>query len=347
MEFDSPSQIIERAEFLSPDIMPPKIVGRIDQIRKLQQCLRPMEKGNSAISAWLHGPPGTGKTAIARRIAEQVCRSHYRILLYVNCWERPTLYSVLQALCEQLNVFNADSNDTKVKLTKLRQALKDKVTLIILDEFDRPMPKERGTIIYQLLQMPRTGLFCISPDSKAFCELDHRIRSKLSPAHIHFPQYTPSEINDILHERVRNALTPDTYSDSVLQKVALLADGDARIALQILLKAAINAEEESANEMGIEHISSDAGTWRRLEKDSKIDSLPQHQQIICRLIKKHRQISSKELRQLYLQDCFHRSIEPVVQRTFSKYLQLLARNNFIIIESRAVGGPGSIIKTTD
>jgi cell division control protein 6 len=347
MEFDLQSQIIERAEFLSPDIMPQKIVGRTDQIRKLRQCIRPMEKGNSAISAWLHGPPGTGKTAIARTIAEQVCKSQYRISLYVNCWERPTLYSVLQSLCEQLNVFNADSNDTKVKLTKLRQALKEKTALIILDELDHPMLKERGMIIYQLLQMPRIGIFCISPTSKAFCELDQRIRSKLSPAYIHFPKYTPSEVRDILNERIHDALAQDTYSDIVLQKVALLADGDARIALQVLLRAAINAEEEGAGEIGIEHISGDAATWRRLERDSKIDSLPKHQKIICGLIKKHGQISSKDLRQLYLQECSNRSIEPVVQRTFSKYLKLLSRNNFIIIESRAVGGPGSIIKMTD
>jgi Cdc6-like AAA superfamily ATPase len=142
MEFDSHSQIIERAEFLSPDVIPQKIVGRTDQIRKFRQCLKPMEKGCSPISAWLHGPPGTGKTTIARRISEQVCRSQYSILLYVNCWERPTLYSVLHALCEQLNVFNADVHDTNVKLTRLKQTLKDKTALIILDEFDRPMPKE-------------------------------------------------------------------------------------------------------------------------------------------------------------------------------------------------------------
>jgi Cdc6-like AAA superfamily ATPase len=209
------------------------------------------------------------------------------------------------------------------------------------------MPKERKSIIYQLLQVPKTGLFCISPTSAAFFELDQRIRSKLSPAYIHFPKYVSSEIRDILYERAHDALAPDTCSDTVLQKAASLADGDARIALQILLKAAINAEEEGADEVTVEHISGDAMAWRQLEKKSKIDSLPQHQRLICKLAKKHRQISSTKLWQRYLQDCSSRSIEPVVQRTFTKYLRLLARNNFIIIESRAVGGPGSIIKTMD
>ena len=38
----------------------------------------------------------------------------------------------------------------------IRQFLKDKATLVILDEIDHPMPKERESIIYQLLQLPKT-----------------------------------------------------------------------------------------------------------------------------------------------------------------------------------------------
>ncbi len=146
MKFNSNSQIIERAEFLSPDILPEKITGRTEQQDKLRQCLKPMKKSCRPISAWLYGPAGTGKTTIARKVAHQVCSSQYRLSLYVNCWERPTLYSVVQALCEQLRILGAEVQDTNVKLTRLRQVLKEKTVLIILDEIDRPMPKERESM---------------------------------------------------------------------------------------------------------------------------------------------------------------------------------------------------------
>ena len=112
MEFNSQSRIISRADLLSPETLPEKITGRTEQVEKLLQCLRPMAKGAAPISAWLYGPPGTGKTAIARSVAPQTGNSPSVIGLYVNCWERPSLYSVVQALCEQLRVLGADAQDT-------------------------------------------------------------------------------------------------------------------------------------------------------------------------------------------------------------------------------------------
>ena len=109
MELNPRSNIIERAEFLSPETIPEKITGRAGQVKKLQCCLRPMEKGSAPVSAWLYGPPGTGKTVIACKIAEQACSSPYRVSLYVSCWQRPTLYSVVQALCEQLKILGAEA----------------------------------------------------------------------------------------------------------------------------------------------------------------------------------------------------------------------------------------------
>lgn len=344
LEFDSQSQIIERAEFLSPDIVPEKVMGRAKQVEKLRQCLKPMAKGCPPISAWLHGPPGTGKTTIARKVAEEACSSQYRISLYVNCWERPTLYSVVQALYEQLNIVGAETQDTSAKLARLRWALENKTVVIILDELDRSMPKERESIIYQLLQLPKTGLFCISSDSAAFFELDTRVRSKLTPAHIRLPKYSASEIKVILAERALGAFMPEVCTETVLQKVASLAAGDARAALHILLKAAIAAEDGRAGRITAKHIPTDISIWQQVEKISRIETLPQHQQLICKLVQKHSQISSTRLRRLYLIKCHNESIEPVAQRTFSKHLGLLAQGNFISIEPRVIGGPGRLVK---
>ena len=346
MEFNSQSEIIERADFLSPDIMPEKITGRTRHLKKLHQCLKSMEKGCAPTSAWLYGAPGTGKTVIARKVAEQACSSQYRISLYVNCWERPTLYSVVQALCEQLKILGAEAQDTSAKLARLKQDLKNRTTLIILDEIDRPMPREREAIIYQLLQLPKTGLFCISSNTATFFELEARVRSKLAPVQLHLPKYSASELKDILAERALDALAPNTCADCILQKIASLAGGDARAALYILLKTAITTEDKRAQRISTKHIPADISTWQRLEKTARIEALPQHQKLIYKLIKKHGQISSTKLRELYLLDCYSQSSEPVRRRTFSRYLRLLAHNDFIRIEPRAIGGPGKQIKVT-
>jgi len=344
MKFNSQSKIIERAEFFSPDIIPERITGRSKQIEQLRQCLKPMETGCRPISAWLYGPPGTGKTVTARKVAQRCCNTQSQVWLYVNCWEQPTLYSVVQALCEQLKIVDAEAPDTSIKLARLRQVLKNKPMLIILDEIDRPMPKERDSIIYQLLQLPKTGLFCISSDIAAFSDLDIRVRSKLIPARLQFPKYSASEINAILTERALDGFILGACSEDILQKIASLAAGDARAGLHILLKAAIAAEEKYASQITAKNIPADMSVWRQLENTSRIGSLPQHQQVICKLAKRKGEISSTELRQLYLAKCRKESFEPVTKRTFSKYIGLLTQNKFITAQTYAGGGRRKLIK---
>jgi Cdc6-like AAA superfamily ATPase len=247
-------------------------------------------------------------------------------------------------LCEQLHILGAEAKDTNIKLARLRQFLKDKATLVILDEIDRPMPKERESIIYQLLQLPKTGLFCISSDTAAFFDLETRIRSKLSPVRLHLPKYSVKETQDILAGRALSALSANTYTNNILEKIALITGGDARGALYILLKSAISAENDRACRISTRHIPTDISAWQRLEKISRIQRLPQHQQLIYKLSRKHGQLSSTKLRRIYLKKCHTESIEPVTRRTFSKNIAQLTQHNFISIEPRVIGGPGRLVK---
>jgi orc1/cdc6 family replication initiation protein len=347
MDFNSDSRIISRADLLMPETIPYKITGRSKQMDRLRECLMPMEKGAAPFSAWLYGPAGSGKTVVARKVAGEFCQSAHRVFLYVNCWERPTLYSVVQALCEQLKVLGADAQDTNVKLSRLSQALRNTTTLIILDEFDRPMPKERDSIVYRLLQLPKVGLFCISNTDSAFLTLETRNQSRLSPVLVHFSRYSTGEIEAIITDRARDTLMPGAFSANTLQEIAPLAQGDARLALRLLFQAALAAENDHAERIHTKHIPADRSTWARSEQKRRIESLPEHQRLVYELVKKHRQISSTALRNLYETACGKLSIEPVAQRTFSKYVALLARNNFLSVEQKGAGGRGRLLRVTN
>jgi Cdc6-like AAA superfamily ATPase len=305
-----------------------------------------MGKGAAPFSAWLYGPAGSGKTVVARKVAGEFCQSAHRVFLYVNCWERPRMYSVVQALCEQMKVLGADAQDTNVKLSRLSQLLQNTTTLIILDEFDRPMPKERDSIVYRLLQLPKAGLFCISNTDSAFLSLEERNQSRLSPVRVHFSRYSTAEIEAILTDRARDTLMPGVFYTNTLLEIAQLAQGDARTALRLLFQAALAAENNHAERIVSKHITSDRSTWARSEQNRRIESLPEHQRLVYELVKKHRQISSTSLRSVYETICGKLSIEPVAQRTFSKYVALLAHNNFLAVEQKGAGGPGRLLRVT-
>ena len=344
MPWAAETGIVERADLLSVDTLPAKIVGRDAQRQALDRCLDPMHKNLPPASAWLYGPPGTGKTAVARHVAAARCNSPNELCLYVNCWERPTLYSVLQALCQECQILDAEAQDTHVKTERLRQRLRDKSVLIVLDEIDRPVSKQRDAIVYELLALDRTGLFCISSNVASFFQLSQRVCSRLTPRLVHFRPYTSPETYDILSHRAQAALLPGTYTDQILQRIVSLDGGDARKALHLLRQAALCAEKQGANRVTQRHVHVDAHAWQAVRLKAQLESLSEHQRIIYHLAKNHMQISSLHLRQLYLLECHRRSIPPAAPRTFSKYIGALIQRGLIDAQYQPGRGPGRMLR---
>ncbi len=344
MAWHDRQRIVERPDRLSPDSLPEAIVGRHKQLQMLRQSLAPTDSRLSPTSTWLYGPPGTGKTAAARVVANRWTTNSRRVCYYVNCWQRPTLYSVIQALCEQAKVLGADAQDTTVKTAHLRRHWRDKHILVILDEIDRPMPRQRDAIVYALLQLGSVGLFSISTTMASFFQLTDRTRSRLIPLAVHFPLYTRGQIAEILNERARSALSPDVCPNIVIQRIAALAGGDARRAVHYLMQAALSAERQDADRIALRHVPRADGLVQ-IQRTVRQQSLPMHPRMLYQLAMRHSPVSSGHLRQLYLLECHKRAIRPAATRTFSKYLAVLIRKGWIEAHYQPGNGLGRVLQT--
>lgn len=119
-----------------------------------------------------------------------------------------------------------------------------------MDEVDKLRRRELNDVLYTLKSLGKVGLICISNTRQYFLALDPRINSRLSFKSILFPPYSNEELCTILRQRIEcGALYPNTCSRQVLELIADLSAGDARIAIQTLKNAAYIAERKGKSEI--------------------------------------------------------------------------------------------------
>ena len=337
-------KIIWDGKLLSDETVAGKPLGREPQIAELHTCVRPMLQGRRPVNAWLHGSPGSGKTTVARWVVDETCSSPVRIGVYVNCWQHRTLYSVLQAIIDELRILRAEAQDTELKFDRIRQALRGRPAVVILDEIDRPMPSQREEIIYGLLNLPNTGVVCLANSRQALATLDERVRSRLSPAVIEFPAYSDEQVAEILADRARHALMHGSWSPDIIRHIAAAAEGDARMAIQALRQAAASAEQTGSEGIDSQSVHHFLRQWQTVQQEAKLAGLSEHERIIQRLVAEHAPVSTTRLRELYIAHCRKHDLAPMARRTFSKYLSRLSACGILEVARQPAGSGGRIVR---
>jgi len=243
--------VFKREEVLYPEYLPLNLPHREGQIKLISENLSLLLKNSKPTNIFIHGPPGVGKTAVAKFILREFEQYSGIKNIYINCWQYNTSFAVLSEIGISIGAFVSRRGWAKDEIfSRIVQTMENNRLnlIVVLDEIDQLIKKD-SSILYDLLRIEnytkqKIGLIFISNDKYVFRNVEERIKSSLNLEEIEFKPYTFLEMKDIVEQRMKEAFV--AYEEGVSALVAMKAaeKGDVRIALEILLKAGRIAKDK-------------------------------------------------------------------------------------------------------
>jgi orc1/cdc6 family replication initiation protein len=313
-------------------------------LEELLRCLRPGFDRKKPMHAWLFGEPGTGKTLLVKHVLGKMSREALVGGAYINCWEQNSFYSVLDKLVRELRMLGAEKLNSSFKLERLKMFFGNRPFIIVLDEIDKPKREERDSILYNLCNVGNVGLVCVSNSRSVLYSMDERIKSRLNAKQIEFHPYAQDDLFCILKQRAELALSPGSCNEATLRKIAELAEGDARVAIQTLKNAAYNAEKDVSKAINENHIKDGFTSAKGMKKTFLLENLTSHHRLLYDLVAERGKINSGELWQAYLDRCDSLSKPPIALRTFSEYMNKLIELGLVRWDRALVRGKVRVFK---
>ncbi|MCX8190046.1 MAG: AAA family ATPase [Candidatus Diapherotrites archaeon] len=341
--------IIKDERFLYPDYVPERLPFRDAQIEEIVSSLRPLLRNGKPQNLFIFGPTGTGKTVTAKYVIKELESASSRAKgLYINCFEDHTRNAVLNKLCISLgNAVPRRGLAADELYNELLQTLKTKKIspVIVFDEVDQLIKdKTSSMLLYDLLRANeqhglQIGLVLVSNLYEILSFLDGRVLSSLSAKNVKFESYTPEQLKQILNDRAKIAFFNNSLDQDAINLAAAYGakcNGDARVAIEILLSAARMAENEGAKSVNINHIKNAFKTIspRALQKAAPF--LDVHEKELLKILCEKDALFSGELYKLYAA----KFSSPLTERSFRDKLNRLAELKLISLKDVKEGMRG-------
>jgi cell division control protein 6 len=365
--------LIKSRRTLTIDYVPEKLPFRDEETKTVAQALSVVLKGARPSNLLLFGKPGTGKTAVVKKVIEHLHKKAKELGLEVivpiiNTKSANTAYKVLYEIAEDMGI-NKEEKKLQVHFTGLSMGeATDRIldfigkkklnVVLVFDEIDSLVDKNGDDILYNFTRANEriskggfVSLIGISNSLTFKDKLDPRVRSSLSEEEMVFNPYKVEQLQKILIDRARVAFNDGAIDGAAINLCAAMAgkeNGDARKAIDLLRVAAEIAEREKADKVEEKHIRL---AQEKIEKDTNFEILKNsttHTKIIIMAIMKSKIGNTGEVYEIYSSLCRHTEQEPLTQRRITQIISELDQLGLVIsnIMSQGRYGRSQRIKIT-
>lgn len=356
---------------LDINYVPPRLPHREPQLNLLNQFFRfTIESpGKMTQRVLIIGKIGTGKTVLSQHFGLNITKEaqERRINLnyvHVNCREcKGSLFMILQrAILKFYPHFPRRGYSAEELLQALMEILdeRDAYLILALDELETLIRVEGSDSLYSLtrvqedrLKAPqRLSLICILRQPEYLDTLDPSARSTLQRNVIHLDEYSKSQLEDILNDRVNLAFRHGTVfaqTVSLISELAYSEGGDARYAIELLWRAGKYADASGMREVSPECVRKAAASVYPVVRKDMISSLSLHEKLLLLgVARRFRQTGSAYMSMGEAEDAYAVVCEEYGEKRRGhtqlwKYVKELSASGIIETKASGVGQRG---KTT-
>ena len=235
---------------------PEYIEHRDNQFQALAYNVNSILYDSTPSNLVLQGKYATGKTTVARLFLEEAEKEFDNLYtVMVNCQFYNTENKILLQIYNKLYDTSIQSGMSTSKLIdKIKEKIEDKYLIVCLDEFQNiKNTKELNSILYTLSRSHeyRYNLhittYCITTaDTSWQLVLSDNVCTIFLPTAVNFPQYSESEIYDILMRRVELGFYPNVIDNYDFEEIveSTYLRGNLRFGLNELKKYGVKKEME-------------------------------------------------------------------------------------------------------